>query len=68
MDEKYSSNCGWKNKYFFATSQWEFHHTDKAEGLRVPWKTCTPFANAFWEMILSKVEMSHVNTLLAWAQ
>jgi hypothetical protein len=68
MDKKYSSNRGWKNKYFFTIGQWEFHHTEKAEGLRVPRETGFPFANAFKELILLEVEMSHVSALLGWAQ
>jgi hypothetical protein len=68
MDDKYSSNRGWKNKYFFATGQWEFHPIDVVEGLRVPLETCTPSTSASKEPILSEEKMSHVNKLLVWAQ
>jgi hypothetical protein len=57
MDNKYFSNQGWKNKYFFATGQWEFHPTEVAKGPRVPQETCTPSTSASKEPILSKEEM-----------
>jgi hypothetical protein len=67
MDDKHSSNQGWKNKYFFATGKWEFHPTKVVEGLRVPRVTWTPSTSASKEPILLEEEMSHVNKLLVWA-
>jgi hypothetical protein len=36
LETKYSSNRGWKSKYFFASGQWEFAPSEKATEIRVP--------------------------------
>jgi hypothetical protein len=67
MDGKFSSNHGWKNKYFFATSQWESHPIEAAEGSRVPQETCAPATNASKEPQLTEGELKRVNDVLTWA-
>ena len=64
MDGKFSNNHRWKNKYFFATCQWEFYPTEIVEGLRVPRETCAPAVNASKEPRLSKKELKRVNDVL----
>jgi hypothetical protein len=68
MDGKFSSNHKWKNKYFVAIGQWEFHPTEATKGLRVPWETCASAANASKEPRLTKKELKRVNDILTWAQ
>jgi hypothetical protein len=36
LEPRYSSNRGWKNKYFFTSGQWEFSSTEQATEIRVP--------------------------------
>jgi hypothetical protein len=38
LEPRYSSNHGWKTKYFFASGQWEFAPSEKALEIRVPWE------------------------------
>jgi hypothetical protein len=38
LETKYSSNRGWKNKYFFASGQWEFAPMEQSTKIRVPWE------------------------------
>jgi hypothetical protein len=36
LEPKYSSNRGWKNKFFFSSRQWEFVPSEQVEAHRVP--------------------------------
>jgi hypothetical protein len=38
LETKYSSNQGWKSKYFFTSGQWEFAPTEKPTEIKVPRK------------------------------
>lgn len=68
MDGKFSSNHGWKSKYFFAIGQWEFHPTEAVEGPRVPRETCASVVNASKEPWLIEGELLRINNILNWAQ
>jgi hypothetical protein len=67
MDGKYSNNPGWKEKYFFATGQWEFFPLEAVAGPRVPCETCFPSDHASKIPRLTEAELARVNKILAWA-
>ena len=68
MEPKYSSNRGWKNRYSFASGQWEFAPSKKAQGPRVPRETNLLSEKGHHAPRLTSDEISQVNDVLDWAR
>jgi hypothetical protein len=68
LETKYSSNKGWKNKYFFASGQWEFASTEQATEIKVPREVNSLFDKGGQEPHLTPSELARVNEVQQWAQ
>jgi hypothetical protein len=68
LETKYSSNRGWKNKFFFASEQWEFALTEQATEIRVPHKVNALLERGGQEPNLTRSELARVNEVQRWAQ
>ena len=67
LETKYSSNRGWKTHFFFASGQWEFAPTEKAQGPQVPCDTNVLSEKGYHAPQLTLSEIARVNDVLNWA-
>jgi hypothetical protein len=63
----YSSNKGWKSKYFFAQGEWKSSPSEIIKDSSIPWETCLPSIAGQEEPVLDKLEKSWVDQLLDYA-
>jgi hypothetical protein len=68
LEPRYSSNHGWKTKFFFASGQWEFAPTEKATGVRVPREVNMLSERGGREPRLTPKEVARVEEVLKWAR
>jgi hypothetical protein len=68
LEPKYSSNHGWKNKYFFVAGQWEFAPTKQATKIRVPREVNMLSEKGGQEPRLTLDELARVDEVQRWAQ
>jgi hypothetical protein len=64
LGTKYSSNHGWKRKYFFASGQWEFAPTEQATEIRVSREVNMLFEKGGQEPHLTPDELARVDEVL----
>jgi hypothetical protein len=65
---EYSSNIGWKNKFFFAQGDWEFTSMEVFVDPSVHRKTCCPSVSGQEEPILDESEDTYVKELWQYAR
>jgi hypothetical protein len=68
LETKYSSNRGWKNHFFFASGQWEFATSEKAESPRVPREMNILSKKGHKAPRLTPNEIAWVNDVLDWVK
>jgi hypothetical protein len=68
LKPKYSSNQWWKNKFFFASGQWEFALGERAQEPRVPREVNMLFERGHRAPTLTPSELARVNKVLKWTQ
>jgi hypothetical protein len=68
LETKYSNNRGWKNKYFFASEQWEFAPTKQATEIRVPREVNMLFEKGGQEPHLTPNELAQANEVHQWSR
>jgi hypothetical protein len=68
LEPRYSSNHGWKTKFFFASGQWEFAPTEKATEARVPREVNMLSERGGQEPRLTPKELVRVDEVLKWAR
>jgi hypothetical protein len=68
LEAKYSSNRGWKSRYFFASGQWEFAPSEKASEIRVPREVNVLSEKGSQVPQLTPNELARVNEVLQWAR
>jgi hypothetical protein len=68
LEPRYSSNHGWKTKFFFASGQWEFAPTEKATDARVPREVNMLSERGGREPRLTPKELARVEEVLKWAR
>jgi hypothetical protein len=68
LELRYSSNQGWKNKFFFASGQWKFAPSEQAGAYRVFRETNVLSQRGNQEPILTPSELARVNKVLKWVQ
>jgi hypothetical protein len=64
LGTKYSSNHGWKRKYFFTSGQWEFAPTEQATEIRVSWEVNMLSEKGGQEPHLTPNELARVDEVL----
>jgi hypothetical protein len=68
LEPRYSSNHGWKTKFFFASGQWEFAPTEKAMDSRVPREVNVLSERGGREPRLTPKELARVGEVQKWAR
>jgi hypothetical protein len=68
LEPRYSSNYGWKTKFFFASGQWEFAPTEKATDNRVPREVNVLSERGDREPRLTPKELVRVGDVQKWAR
>jgi hypothetical protein len=68
LEPRYSSNHGWKSKFFFASGQWEFAPTEKATDIRVPREVNMLSEKGSREPRLTPDELIRVSEVQKWAR
>jgi hypothetical protein len=68
LEPRYSSNHGWKTKFFFASGQWEFAPTERATDVRVPREVNMLSDRGGRDPRLTPKEVARVEEVLKWAR